>query len=253
MFFCSLIRNYALPSQFKPLDRENAMAVRKLSQNEVLQDIRSGMDDAAIRKKYNLSDRGLLNLYEKLTQAGLLAHDFTTVTRRLNLVKILADVQAGLNESELMRKYELSEEALKQVSKKLLDARGKRTRAQGPETCIIEPTDLLATGEFVRHDVDFELPVYEANRPEIHGMVRDISEEGVSVEGIEAKEGDLKTLVILGDEFGEVSSFEFEGYCRWCFADPTDATVVSGFAIHKISERDRLELRKLIRVLTVGG
>ena len=53
----------------------------------------------------------------------------------------------------------------------------------------------------------------------MHGFVRDISEEGVGVAGIEAKVGDLKTLVILGDEFGEFSSFEFEAYCRWCYAD----------------------------------
>ena len=33
--------------------------------------------------------------------------------------------------------------------------------------------------------------------------MRDVSEEGVGVAGIEAKVGDLKTLVILGDEFGE--------------------------------------------------
>jgi hypothetical protein len=231
----------------------DTMAVRKVSQSEILQDIRSGMDDNAIRNKYNLSHKGLQSLYEKLMQTGLLAHDFKSVTRRLNLVTILSDIGAGMDESELMHKYQLSEDALRQVSKKLLDARGKRTRADGPETIIVEPADLLATGEFVRHELDFELPVYEASRPEIHGLVRDISEGGVSVAGIEAKEEEVKTLVILGDDVGQFSSFELEGYCRWCFSDPAKATSVSGFAIHKISDRDLRELRKLIRVLTLGG
>jgi hypothetical protein len=83
--------------------------------------------------------------------------------------------------------------------------------------------------------------------------VRDISEEGVSVLGIEADVGDVRTLVILGDELGQFSSFEFEGFCRWRFADPDGETCLTGFAINKISENDYRQLRNLIRVVTTGG
>jgi hypothetical protein len=61
------------------------------------------------------------------------------------------------------------------------------------------------------------------------------------------------TLVVLSDELGEFSSFEFEGYCRWSFVDPEDGTYLSGFAINEISENDLLELRKLVRLINVGG
>jgi hypothetical protein len=83
--------------------------------------------------------------------------------------------------------------------------------------------------------------------------VRDVSEEGVSVTGIEANVGDVKTLVILGDELGQFSSFELEGYCRWRFADAADGTCLTGFAINKISENDLKQLQILVRLVVTGG
>ena len=229
------------------------MVVRTVSQKEILQDIRSGMDDGAICKKYNLSVKGLRNLYDKLIAAGLLGKDLEPTPRRLNLLAILGDIHAGLSRSELMKKYELSEKMLLQVSKKLLDARGKRSAVDNPETVVIDPAEFLETCELVRHEVDFDLPVYEANRPEIHGMVRDVSEEGVSVAGIDANVGDIKTLVVLGDELTQFFSFEFVGYCRWAFTDATDGTRLAGFTIEKISRNDAQELRNLVRLITTGG
>jgi hypothetical protein len=74
-----------------------------------------------------------------------------------------------------------------------------------------------------------------------------------SVGELARKEPSRKTLVVMGDEFGEFSSFEFEGYCRWGFTDAEDGTSLTGFAISKISEKDMEELRKLVRLVTLGG
>jgi uncharacterized protein (DUF433 family) len=226
------------------------MAVRrKVPQKEVLEDIKSGMDETAISRKYNLSAQGVKRLYEKLIEAKLLGPDLKPVSRKINLLEIVADIRAGMSNRDIMEKYNLSEEMLRQVSKKLLDARMSRSAAAEPETTIEERQDFLATGEFVRHEVDLEVPIYEAGRPESQGVVRDISEEGVGVAGIEANVGDLKTLVILGDEFGEFSSFEFEAYCRWSYADTEDGACLTGFAISKISKNDFLQLQKLVRLV----
>ena len=229
------------------------MAVYKVSQKAVLKDIRSGMDETAIRQKYHLSVKALRRLYQKLTEDGLLSHDFKPIPRTINLIEILNDIHGGMSDADLMEKYVLSEDMLRQVSKKLLDARGIRSAADEPDTIVEEPSDFVATREFFRHEVDLELPVYEASRPEVHGMLRDISEEGVSIAGLEAQAGDVMTLVVLSDELGEFSSFEFEGYCRWSFVDPEDGTYLSGFAINEISESDLLQLRKLVRLINVGG
>jgi hypothetical protein len=230
------------------------MTLRIVSVKEVLKDLRSGMDDAALRQKHNLSPKGLENLYKRLLEAGHLKPELIKpAPRKVNIAAILADIEAGMSRPDLMMKYGLSEEMLRRVGKKLLDARGKRSASDGPETLIEEPFDLLGTVEFVRHEVDFELPIYEAHQPEIHGMVRDVSEKGISVEGIEADEGDIITLVILGDEFGAFSSFEFEGRCRWTVGDGNGGSCLTGFSISKISETDSQELEKLIRLVRVGG
>jgi len=229
------------------------VGVRKLSQKEVLQDIRSGMDETALRKKYNLSVNGLRNLYDMLIAAKLLGPDLKPVPRKLNISDIVADIGAGKSKSELMKKYGLSEDMLRLVSRKILAERGTRSPDDDPDTLIEDVPGFLATREFVRHEVDFELPIYEASRPEIHGMVRDVSEEGVGVAGISADIGDVKMLVVLGDEFGQFSSFEFEGYCRWCYTDAGDGTCLTGFGINKISKNDLQQLHKLVRVVTTGG
>ncbi len=227
------------------------MTLRIVSVKEVLKDIRSGMDEAAIKQKHNLSDKSLENLYKRLMEAGHLKPDLQPVRRRLNIAAVLEDITAGMSRPDIMKKYGLSEEALRKVSKKLLKARGVRSAADGPTTLIEEPLDVLATVEFVRHEVDFDLPIYEASRPEIHGMVRDVSEEGIGVEGIEANEGDVVTLVIMGDELGAFSSFEFEAQCRWCVPGGRNGASLTGFGISMISETDSEELRKLIRMVTL--
>ncbi len=232
---------------------KNAMVSRKLSQKDVIQDLRSGMDEEAIRKKYNLSAQGLENLYDKLVEAGLMGQEVKTRPRKLNLVAILADIRNGMSKPELLKKYTLSEEMLRQVVQKLIAAEGKRSAYDGPETVIDEPFEFLGTREFVRHEVDFDLPVYEADRPEIVGKVRDVSEEGMSVKGLDVSRGDMKTLVILADQLGQFSSFEFKGYCRWAFTDQLDGACLAGFAIEKISRTDAQELRRLIRLITTGG
>lgn len=229
------------------------MISRKVSQKEIIHDIRSGMDESAIRKKYNLSSKGLQSLYDKLIEAGLLGKEITTRPRKLNLLAILADIRGGMARSDLLKKYSLTDETLRQVVQKLLASEGKRSAADGPETVIEEPDEFLATHEFVRHEVDFNLPVYEADRPDIFGTVRDVSEAGMSVAGIEASQGDIKTLVVLGDELGQFSSFEFEGHCRWAFTDSVDGACLAGFAIEKISSTDAQELQRLVRLVTSGG
>ena len=48
------------------------MSKRHLSGKEILQDIRAGMDDAALMIKYQLSAQGLQSVFKKLIAAGAL-------------------------------------------------------------------------------------------------------------------------------------------------------------------------------------
>lgn len=229
------------------------MEVRKVSQKEVLHDIRAGMDERALRKKYNLSADGLKNLYETLITAKLLGPDLKPIARKLSISDFVTDIGGGMSKSDLMKKYGLSEDMLRLASKKILAKRVKTLPDDDPETLVEDVPGLVATREFVRHEVDFDLPVYDATCPEILGAVRDVSEEGVGVTGIRANLGEHKTLVVLSDEFGQFSSFEFEGYCRWCYTDPRDGACLTGFGVNKISKDDLRQLQKLVRVVTTSG
>ncbi len=110
----------------------------KVSQREVVQDIRSGMDETAIRKKYNLSTKGLKRLYEKLAELEPWGMTLSRFFGSSTWVAILADVREGMTRSELMAKYRLSEEMLREVSRKLLDAEGVRSAQDEPDTLIAE-------------------------------------------------------------------------------------------------------------------
>ncbi len=48
------------------------MAKIRISGREVLEDIRSGMDDAGLMEKYRLSSKGIIQLMGRLVSAGLL-------------------------------------------------------------------------------------------------------------------------------------------------------------------------------------
>ena len=67
---------------------------------EALEDIRSGLDDSFLMKKYKLSEKGLRSLFNKLADAGFLNY--------LNARGLLEDMISGVDEKRIQEKYELS-------------------------------------------------------------------------------------------------------------------------------------------------
>ncbi len=81
---------------------------------QVMEDIRSGMDDFALMEKYNLSPRGLESLVKKLADAGII--------REISARELLRDIRSGMTNKELMKKYKLSTKALRRVFGEMTDA-----------------------------------------------------------------------------------------------------------------------------------
>ena len=77
-------------------------------------------------------------------------------------------------------------------------------------------------------------------------VVKDISEEGLSVIGLRIMVHDMLPIVIMGDEFGDVSPFELEAQCRWFRQDTPHEQPQAGFQVTSISDQDRVRLRELI-------
>jgi hypothetical protein len=80
---------------------------------EVLLDIRSGIDDYALMKKYRLSAKGVQSLFDKLSKAGLI--------KQVSPKEMIRDIESGMSHDELMQKHKLSSGALERVLKDLQD------------------------------------------------------------------------------------------------------------------------------------
>lgn len=92
---------------------------------QALQDIQSGMDDSALMKKYNISTKGLKNLFNQLVAAGLI--------REINPRELIRDIGFGISHTGLMEKYKLSSVGLGRLLKDLEDF-GLLPLAQKPKT-----------------------------------------------------------------------------------------------------------------------
>ena len=82
------------------------------------------------------------------------------------------------------------------------------------------------------------------------GRIIDLSEVGVGVSGLEAQVGELKSLVVVPDEFLEAEPFSFEAKCRWSRMGDEDKICNAGFEITDISEGDYIQLLELLQLMT---
>ena len=94
--------------------------------------------------------------------------------------------------------------------------------------------------------------IHERINPKVIGRIRDLSEVGVGVRGLEAMVGELKNLVVVPDEFLEIEPFSFEAKCRWSRVGDQGKTCNAGFEITDISESSFIQLQELLQLMTVS-
>ncbi len=114
----------------------------RIAVGEVLRDIRSGMDDAALMQKYHLSAKGLQSLFQKLLEKELITP--TEIEQRtpgsegaslaepskqpdkkgalINPAGAVRDVRSGMHDFDLMEKYRLSAKGLQSLFDHLVKA-----------------------------------------------------------------------------------------------------------------------------------
>jgi hypothetical protein len=247
-----VLRLFQVPTN---LFEGESMPKPKADKREVLDDIRSGLADSDIMDKYDVSSHELQSLYRDLVDQGLLKRmDRFTVApseRSISAKEVVTDIRSGMNIADLMVKHGLSMRGLQGLVTILVDT-GAITRDElYGELFVEQDTALPETFRYShRFYIDFEIPIYDAARPEAQGRIRDITEDGVGTFGLEAEVDQIKNLVVLGDALGDVSPFELEARCRWCKRHETTGECQTGFQITYISARDREELTKLIGLLT---
>jgi hypothetical protein len=90
------------------------LARRVVDAAAALKDIRSGMSDAALMKKHNLSPVGLGSLFSRLVALGAM--------RQIDARELLRDIRSGMTNNDLMQKYGLSRNGLKRIFEEMMQA-----------------------------------------------------------------------------------------------------------------------------------
>lgn len=106
----------------------------KIEAKKVLDDIRAGLDEAALMEKYNLSIKGLHSVLEKLVAFKVLDESYIwtgkparesgapPANRELSAKEVVRDVKSGMTDGQLMRKYKLSSKGLQNLLEQLMEA-----------------------------------------------------------------------------------------------------------------------------------
>src|SRR5512139_1978196 len=108
------------------------MAIKpKISAKDIVRDIRAHMTDAELMEKYQLSAKGLQSVFEKLLASNSITrsefewrptpYQDTQFISRLIPEEAMADIRSGMNDYELMEKYNLSPNGLRRAFQSLVD------------------------------------------------------------------------------------------------------------------------------------
>jgi hypothetical protein len=217
---------------------------RKINAGAILADINSGMGRADLMRKYALSGLDLQKVLDQIRSE-----------REHRARAIATDLMVGASDSVVMKRYQLSGTAFLRVRQELLE-RGLLTRED------------LKNGSSSSHDLVIldlrkeprHLPVESVSVCDATArqdcaentyVVHDISEHGLSIRGINAHVGDVRRIVVLGDELGEVDPFEFQAECRWSRRGASDEQAAAGFKIVGIRRQDSERLVDLIERFTL--
>jgi hypothetical protein len=169
--------------------------------------------------------------------------------REIKAKDFVNDIRSGLSDSEIRSKYNLSAKGLQSAFRKLLESKAIRTSELFGRVSLEDDTVAIASTRLLpRDELEFPVPIYlcEGTQPTVRGIIKDITEKGFKICGIESKVDEVKLFAIPSDKFSQVEPFAFRAKCRWI-----DGDGCAGFEITQISERGERELQKLIRFLTL--
>lgn len=237
-----------LRSLYKKLG--NIGIIRHLNAHDVVKDLKSGMDSQGLMTKYGLSAEGLQNLFQELDRAHLFngpadphGRDEKQVVK---IEEIVEDIRFGLTRDQLIQKYGFTPNGLRLVSMKLIGSGKIAWQEVYDRLCssMEAPRQMRQTERFL---LQFDCSIFDQNDPETRGRIHDITEKGLKISGITARTGEMKTLVVPEEPFGEFASFTFNAQCRWSTPDP-QGLIVSGFEIAHISMGSLRELKLLIHL-----
>jgi uncharacterized protein (DUF433 family) len=239
-----------LQDLLKQMERQGLVSI--ISARDFLRDIRMGMGDVDLMVKYELSAKSLGTVFEQMESAGIsidLEKSLAAGSRnKVRIDDVVKDIRSGSTKQELIEKYRLTGRSLSWVLMKLVsmgainwqEIYGK-LRSSHEE---LAPDKLRRSERYTPH---FYVPIYTSDEPDVVGSVRDVSQHGISVKGIQAEVGETQRLVIPGDSFGELGKLIFDARCAWSRKD-SRGEYLSGFEITDVDAGNKRELQLLIEL-----
>ena len=214
----------------------------KIISKEIVKQIACGITDSELIKKHNLSHDQLRSVFKQLAKLR---------ERRIRM--LVGDLRSGMAPPEVMEKYQFSAEGLAKSLKLLLEANaiGQAEFETFWSFDGEQSTDRDSRGTPRNHPIPV-VTICELGEPGTRYQVRDISENGIGIIGIRAQIDEMKSLAVVGDEFGEIAPLEFEAQCRWARELEPDGGICTGFRITRMDGPNLSRLREFIQGFTFG-
>jgi len=172
--------------------------------------------------------------------------------RSVKAKEIVSDIRSGMTNQQLIDKYNVSVNSLHNLLRKLVDIKVvQKSEVQALLSSVPGGIAYEERRKDPRYYLLVPLPIYDVNNLLEEGQVVDVSEGGLRITGLAAKVGEKREFLLQADHYAHVFPFCFEAVCRWA-SQTEEEPWFAGFQITSISEGGFVELRKIIRELTIS-
>ena len=172
--------------------------------------------------------------------------------REIEAKDLIFDIRTGMTDTQIMEKYKLSYRGLKSALQKLLNVQALNSEELVERFPLYEAITADDMRHLVKAPLSIPVPVYESHLPDMKGEVRNISEQGIGIQGLESRVGETKHLILDATEFAEVDLVSLYAQCRWV-KKSSSGDYAAGFEITRISKEGFNDLKKMILLFSRDG
>ncbi len=166
--------------------------------------------------------------------------------RSIKARDIINDIRGGMNASDIMAKYRLTIKGLRTAFQQLVQ-RSALSKEELQDFKSLRDSSIKELRQLPRYPMKSPIKIFDGGDPFKGGVVKDISEKGVCIQGISAQIGEVKNFIIRLGSLGASSSIVFEARCRWVKKGMTSGkTELAGFEITDISASDSAAFARFI-------
>lgn len=168
--------------------------------------------------------------------------------------KLVADVRCRVSDSELLAKYQLTEDQLRKVLEKLVEKRSLRmAELEERGVHFDDPVNRNLTRRTPRYYLRVPLRVARGDTPLLQGIITDLSEFGFRTRGIRAQPGQVTSFQVRSTVSPEEAPVTITAVCRWTGSERSKSGLLeAGFEILAPSRQTKRAIQRMIKRLGWG-